>query len=82
MKREIRVLLDEDTVQFLEMARGERANASVSDFINSLLRQERFRQGFPAYFKKPERLKSGSPWRERLMLLCSGLLPLSTRPQR
>ncbi|WP_373532901.1 hypothetical protein [Vampirovibrio sp.] len=81
MKREIRVLLDEDTIQFLEMARGAQQNASISDFINSLLRQERFRRGFPPYFKKPRLLKARNPWPEKWITLCRQLLPITTPPR-
>lgn len=48
-KKVIQIALDDDTAEFLEIARSEATTASLSDFINSLLRQERFRQGFPAY---------------------------------
>lgn len=74
MKKEIRVVLDEDTAQFLDMARGDQ-NASSSDFINSLLRQERFRRGFPPYFKKPEPSSPLTGWRKKLIRLSDGLLP-------
>lgn len=80
--REIRVLLDEDTAQFLDMARSADSNATVSQFINSLLRQERFRQGFPPYFKPLEPLKPCTTIQEKAMLLRSGLLPPSSRPKR
>lgn len=78
MQKEIRIVLAEDTAQFLAMANNG-TGQSVSDFINSLLRQERFRQGFPSYFKKTEPLKPVTNWREKLMLLRSGLLPLTPR---
>jgi hypothetical protein len=45
----IQVSLDADTAEFLDIARHTATAATISDFINSLLRQERFRQGFPAY---------------------------------
>ncbi len=78
--REIRVLLDEDTAQFLDRAKGTHGDTSVSQFINSLLRQERFRQGFPAYVKPPEPLKPSARPQEKWMLMRSGLLPRSPRP--
>lgn len=82
-QKEIRVVLAEDTAQFLAMAHEahNKDDQSISDFVNSLLRQERFRQGFPAYFKKPAPLKPVTSWREKLMLLSSGLLPLPLRPR-
>ena len=79
MKREIRVLLDEDTAQFLEMAGGAQSNAAISDFINSLLRQERFRQGFPPYFKKPRLMKTSRSWQEKWRIMCRQFLSLSTQ---
>jgi hypothetical protein len=79
MKREIWVLLDEDTAQFLEMAGGAQSNAAISDFMNSLLRQERFRQGFPAYFKKPRLMKTSNRWPEKWMRMCRQFLPLFTQ---
>jgi hypothetical protein len=48
-RKTIQISLEEDTAEFLDIARDTSAAASVSDFINSLLRQERFRQGFPAH---------------------------------
>ncbi len=75
MRKEIRIVLEEDNIQFLEMARGKK-RATTSDFLNSLLRQERYRQGFPVYFRKPAPFKPHITWREKWMLLCSGLLPL------
>lgn len=75
-KKVIKIELDEDTQDFLELARLGEAIASVSDFINSLLRQERFRQGYAAY-KKPgiSYIPHISPI-EKAMLMRSGLLPL------
>lgn len=78
MQKEIRILLAEDTAQFLAMV-SKGTEQSISGFINSLIRQERFRQGFPAYIKKAEPLKPITNWREKLMLLRSGLLPLKPR---
>lgn len=75
LQREIYVLLDEDTAQFLHMAKGSHSHDAVSRFINSLLRQERFRQGFPAYYRQPESLKPCTTPQEKAMLLRSGLLP-------
>ncbi len=77
-QREIYVLLDEDTAQFLHMAQGSHRPGAVSRFINSLLRQERFRQGFPAYYRQPDPLKHYSTPQEKAMLLRSGLLPLGS----
>jgi hypothetical protein len=48
-KKMIQVSLEADTAEFLELARAQTTSETVSDFINSLLRQERFRQGLPAY---------------------------------
>jgi hypothetical protein len=48
-KKIVQIALDADTAEFLELARSGNATDNISDFINSLLRQERFRQGFPAY---------------------------------
>ena len=48
-KKVVQIALDADTIEFLEMARPGTTTDHISDFINSLLRQERFRQGFPAY---------------------------------
>lgn len=79
MKREIRVLLDEDTAQFLEMAGGAQSSAAISDFINNLLRQERFRQGFPPYFKKPRLMKTSRSWPEKWRIMCRQFLSLSTQ---
>ena len=76
MRKEIRIVLEEDNIQFLEMARGKK-HASVSDFLNSLLRQERYRQGFPVYFRKPDPIKPHYSWPEKWHRFCSGFLPLS-----
>lgn len=75
-KKAIRILLDEDTAEFLALAQSD-ANASMSDFINSLLRQERFRQGYPAH--RPGSVNWPTPITkpiETAMLQRSGLLPL------
>lgn len=48
MKKMIQIMLDEDTAEFLTMAQAM-PSSDVSSFFNSLLRQERFRQGYPAY---------------------------------
>jgi hypothetical protein len=82
LQREIYVRLDEDTAQFLEMAKGSHRADAVSQFINSLLRQERFRQGFPPYFKQAEPLRPCSNPQEKRMLLRSGLLPPLSRLPR
>lgn len=59
-KKIIQVSLEADTAEFLEMARATTAAATISDFINSLLRQERFRQGLPAFQQQdhPKRVLS------------------------
>lgn len=82
LQRQIRVLLDEDTAQFLDMVRGSSGSGTASQFINSLLRQERFRQGFPLYFKLAEPLKPCFNPQERGMLLRSGLLPLPSHSEK
>lgn len=81
-KKVIKIALDEDAQDFLELARLGEAIASISDFINSLLRQERFRQGYAAY-KKPgiSHIPHISAI-EKAMLLRSGLLPLTPKPRR
>lgn len=75
-KKAIRVLLDEDTAEFLALAQSN-PNANVSNFINSLLRQERFRQGYPAHAGsggiRPTPITNPI---EKAMLQRSGLLPL------
>lgn len=49
MKRTIQVTLDADTAAFLEFSRAESGLDDTSLFINTLLRHERFRQGFSAH---------------------------------
>jgi hypothetical protein len=82
MKKVIRVTLEEDTALFLEQCCA-RPGDTESDFINSLLRQERFRQGYPA--REEEAPLSHNPLhseQERQMLERSGLLPFSPRRKR
>ncbi len=81
-KKMIKISLDEDTQDFLELARLGEAAASISDFINSLLRQERFRQGYAAYKKPGIPHMPNMPAIEKAMLLRSGLLPLLPKPRR
>lgn len=59
-KKIIQVSLEADTAEFLESARATTTSATISDFINSLLRQERFRQGFsaPQLQDRPKRVVS------------------------
>jgi hypothetical protein len=80
MKKVIRIVLDDDTAAFLERAHDRDSSNDASDFINSLLRQEQFRQGYPSgafgdlISRHPVRSN-----KERLMLERSGLLPFPHR---
>jgi hypothetical protein len=47
MPRMIEIELTPDNQEFLMMAHAEDSPAGLTEFINSLLRQERLRQGFP-----------------------------------
>jgi hypothetical protein len=47
MPRMIEIELTPDNQEFLMMAHAEDSPTGLSEFINSLLRQERLRQGFP-----------------------------------
>lgn len=76
MKRVIQVVLDEDTADFLEISQGPQGPKDTSSFINSLLRQERFRQGYPAFVTDISRHPVRT-WVEKHMLQRSGLLPLN-----
>jgi hypothetical protein len=79
MRKHIQITLDDDTADFLELARTENAPEGISRFINSLLRQERFRQGYPAYHGPHISRHPVTSWVEKIMLLRSGLLPLQPR---
>jgi hypothetical protein len=82
MNRNIRISLDEDTAEFLALCRVDDSPQAVNAFINSLLRQERFRQGYAA---GPAVDISSQPKRnaiEEFMLYRSGLLPLPHRARR
>jgi hypothetical protein len=82
-RKEIRITLDQDTLDFLEWAQNEQTTSTVSDFINSLLRQERFRQGYLPYQSAGiSHIKSSLPPIEKAMLERSGLLPLTLKPRR
>ncbi|HEY9686352.1 MAG TPA: hypothetical protein V6C52_05195 [Coleofasciculaceae cyanobacterium] len=82
MRRNIQIALDEDTAEFLDLCQTDDSAHAISTFINSLLRQERFRQGYPAggvvdISSQPKRNAI-----EEAMLRRSGLLPLPRRPRR
>lgn len=49
MKHAIRIVLNDDTMAFLAHCQGIRTTEHISDFINSLIRQERFRQGYSVW---------------------------------
>ncbi len=48
MKRTVTITLDADTAAFLELSRAQTGIDDTSAFINTLLRHERFRQGYAA----------------------------------
>lgn len=83
MKRVIKIALDEDTAEFLEMCRDDATPKAVNAFINSLLRQERYRQGYPSssvvdISSQPSRRGAI----EDIMLWRSGLLPMQRKPKQ
>lgn len=83
MKKVIKIELDDDTAEFLALARADGGNREVlSAYINSLLRQERFRQGYPATTDPEAELKPARTWVEPFMLRRSGLLPFSYARRR
>lgn len=64
-KRSIRIFLDDDTAAFLKASRVDHSPEAITQFINSLLRQECFRRGHTlpvkpdkAYGSKPLLKKS------------------------
>lgn len=76
MIHRIVVSLEPDTADFLELARQDPSPQALSRFINSMLRQERFREGYP---NPLQTYPSDHPHRkpeEDIMLWRSGLLPI------
>jgi len=47
-KRKLTIELEPDTAAFLDLIHANPSRGETNDFINSLLRQERFRQGYLA----------------------------------
>lgn len=76
-----RLTLEHDLEAFLRSIQADASIEAISAFINSLLRQESFRQGFPhqLYIKSPSE-RPISSHTEQIMLRHSGLLP--TRPAK
>jgi len=73
--RKLIITLDDDTANFLELIRTGGSQEGASAFINSLLRQERFRQGYPANAGAGISMNPASNPVEQSMLGRSGLLP-------
>ncbi len=80
-KKQIHIALDEDTAEFLALSRADGHPDAISAFINSLLRQECFRQGYslpegPDISSQPQRTAV-----EDIMLWRSGLLSPRRKPR-